>query len=450
VERRFAAEGTLGLTEVQESGDGLAARRVAARCLDEILERKRLSDEVLGRDAEVAALAPRDRAFLHALLLTALRHLGQIDHALASVLERPLPRKSGAAMRILEIAAAQLLFMAMAPHAVVDTAVRQAKADPGARHFSGVINGVLRNLARNPEAALRAAGGPERNIPGWCWTRWVKTYGAEAAAGIAAARLVAPALDLTPVASGTDWARRLNGRELPTGSIRLAPDHGAVEELPGYGDGAWFVQDAAAAVPARLLGDVRGLAVLDLCAAPGGKTLQLAAAGAQVTAVDKSAARLVRLSENLARTGLTAEVVTGDAETALAGRGFDAVLLDAPCSATGTLRRHPEVLLIKSESQVREMAVVQRRLLAAAARLVRPGGLLVFCTCSLEPEEGEAQAEYFLGRETGFVAVPLEAGEAGLPSHLVTAAGWFRARPDLALGESSGMDGFFAARFRRL
>ena len=450
MERRFAAEGTLGLTGVQESGDGLAARRVAARCLDEILERKRLSDEVLGRDAEVAALAPRDRAFLHALLLTALRHLGQIDRALASVLERPLPRKSGAAMRILQIAAAQLLFMAMAPHAVVDTAVRQAKADPGARHFNGVINGVLRNLARNPDAALRAAGGPERNIPGWCWTRWVKTYGAEAAAGIAAASLVAPALDLTPVANGADWATRLNGRELPTGSIRLAPDHEAVEELPGYGDGAWFVQDAAAAVPARLLGDVRGLAVLDLCAAPGGKTLQLAAAGARVTAVDKSAGRLVRLSENLARTGLEAEVVTGDAETAMAGRSFDAVLLDAPCSATGTLRRHPEVLLIKSEPQVHEMAVVQRRLLAAAARLVRPGGLLVFCTCSLEPEEGEAQAAYFLGREAGFAAVPLEVGEAGLPSNLVTAAGWFRARPDLALGESSGMDGFFAARFRRL
>jgi 16S rRNA (cytosine967-C5)-methyltransferase len=431
---------------LQDGQQGLEVRRLAVLCLSEIREGQRLSDEVIERRPDVLALEPRDRAFLRAIVMAALRHAGEIDAVLAEFLAKPLPRKAGSAQQILETATAQLLFMEVAPHAVVDLSVRLAKADSGATHFSGVINGVLRNIVRRGREVLARVGGARRNVPEWCWARWVKAYGEADAMSIAESRLQEPALDLTPRADAALWSARLGGELLPTGSIRLPVDHAAIEDLPGYGEGAWWVQDAAAAIPARLLGDVRGLFVLDLCAAPGGKTLQLAAAGAQVTAVDRSAARLKRLSENLLRTGLSAEIVVGDAERTAEDRLFDAVLLDAPCSATGTIRRHPELLMMKSEKQIREMARIQARLLSAAARRVKPGGLLVYCTCSLEPEEGEEQIGPFLAEHAVYELCPVVAGEAGLPAEYVSPPGVFRALP----GVAAGMDGFFAARFRCL
>ena len=435
---------------MQDTQQGLDVRRLAVLCLTEILEGQRLSDAVIERRPDVAALAPRDRAFLRAIVMAALRHAGEIDAVLAEFLAKPLPRKAGPARQILETAAAQLLFMEVAPHAVVDLSVRLAKADANATHFSGVINGVLRNMARRGHEVLARVGGARRNVPDWCWQRWVRAYGDADAASIAESRLEEPALDLTPRADAALWAERLGGVLLPTGSIRLPMNHSAIEELPGYSEGAWWVQDAAAAIPARLLGDVKNMSVLDLCAAPGGKTLQLAAAGARVTAVDKSAARLKRLSENLVRTGLSAEILVGDAEQAAGDRLFDAVLLDAPCSATGTIRRHPELLMAKSEKQIRDMARIQARLLSAAARRVKPGGLLVYCTCSLEPEEGEDQVSPFLAGHAVFALSPVVAGEAGLPADCVRPPGLFRSLPGVGGGRTASMDGFFAARFRCL
>jgi 16S rRNA (cytosine967-C5)-methyltransferase len=435
---------------LQDTQQGLDVRRLAVLCLTEILEGQRLSDEVIERRPDVAALAPRDRAFLRAIVMAILRHAGEIDAVLAEFLAKPLPRKAGPARQILETAAAQLLFMEVAPHAVVDLSVRLAKADANATHFSGVINGVLRNMARRGHEVLARVGGARRNVPDWCWQRWVSAYGDADAAAIAESRLEEPALDLTPRSDAALWAERLGGVLLPTGSIRLPMNHSAIEELPGYSEGAWWVQDAAAAIPARLLGDVKNMSVLDLCAAPGGKTLQLAAAGARVTAVDKSAARLKRLSENLLRTGLSAEILVGDAEQAAGDRLFDAVLLDAPCSATGTIRRHPELLMAKSEKQIRDMARIQARLLSAAARRVKPGGLLVYCTCSLEPEEGEDQVSPFLAGHAVFALSPVVAGEAGLPPASVRPPGVFRSLPGVGGGRTASMDGFFAARFRCL
>ncbi|MGL6182289.1 MAG: RsmB/NOP family class I SAM-dependent RNA methyltransferase [Aestuariivirga sp.] len=435
---------------MQDTQQGLDVRRLAVLCLTEILEGQRLSDEVIERRPDVAALAPRDRAFLRAIVMATLRHAGEIDAVLAEFLAKPLPRKAGPARQILETAAAQLLFMEVAPHAVVDLSVRLAKADANATHFSGVINGVLRNMARRGHEVLARVGGARRNVPDWCWQRWVSAYGDADAAAIAESRLEEPALDLTPRADAALWAERLGGVLLPTGSIRLPMNHSAIEELPGYSEGAWWVQDAAAAIPARLLGDVKNMSVLDLCAAPGGKTLQLAAAGARVTAVDKSAARLKRLSENLVRTGHSAEILVGDAEQAAGDRLFDAVLLDAPCSATGTIRRHPELLMVKSEKQIRDMARIQARLLSAAARRVKPGGLLVYCTCSLEPEDGEDQVSPFLAGHAVFAPSPVVAGEAGLPPASVRPPGVFRSLPGVGGGRTASMDGFFAARFRCL
>ena len=269
-------------------------------------------------------------------------------------------------------------------------------------------------------------------------------------ASIAESQLEEPALDLTPRADAALWAERLGGVLLPTGSIRLPMNHSAIEELPGYAKGPGGCRMLRPPYRHGFSAMSRNMSVLDLCAAPGGKTLQLAAAGARVTAVDKSAARLKRLSENLVRTGLSAEILVGDAEQAAGDRLFDAVLLDAPCSATGTIRRHPELLMVKSEKQIRDMARIQARLLSAAARRVKPGGLLVYCTCSLEPEEGEDQVSPFLAGHAVFALSPVVAGEAGLPADCVRPPGVFRSLPGVGGGRTASMDGFFAARFRCL
>ena len=425
---------------------GLAVRALAVEALAAVLEQSRAVDEFLDGSEAVAALEPRDRAFLLALVQTALRHKGEIDAVLGELLSKPLPRKSGAASYILHSAAAQLLFLDVAPHAVIDLAVRLAKADRNATHFSGLVNAVLRKVATGGKARLPGQGS---NIPQWLWSRWAGSYGVDTANAIAQASARAAALDISVKDDAPLWAERLGGIVLPTGTVRIADPKGPVNALPGFEDGAWWVQDAAAAIPARLLGDVRGKTVLDLCAAPGGKTLQLASLGAEVTALDVSAVRLERLKENLQRTGLAAVPVVADMLQFVPDALFDAVLLDAPCSATGTLRRHPDLPYLKSTAQIDALTGLQRKLLARAASFVKPGGTLIFCTCSLEPQEGERQVDAFLKSTSEFSLRPIAAGEAGLERHFISGNGTFRSLPSMSIGGSPGLDGFFAARLTK-
>ena len=421
--------------------EGLAARVAALDLAEAALGRRGGFDEALAR-APFRDLGPRERSFARALASIVLRRLGPIDAALDARLQKPPP---DAVRWLLRLGAAQLLFMEVAAHAAVSTTVAQADARPQTRPFKGLVNAVLRGLARDgaPPAA------PEALAPPWLLARWRAAFGAEAASVIAAAIAEEAPTDLTPLdpADLLSLAEALEGEALAGGSVRVRR-RGDVADWPLYAEGRWWVQDAAAALPARLLGVSAGEAALDLCAAPGGKTLQLAAAGAQVTAVDRSAARLKRLAENLARTGLRAETVTVDATAWDDPRRFDAVLLDAPCSATGTFRRHPDVLWGASPADIGRLAVLQHRLLDAAAPRVRPGGRLVYCVCSLEPEEGEAQAAGFLRRHPQFTASPVAPGEAGLGPAAILPNGAVRLLPGRAEQGVDG-DGFYAARFVR-
>lgn len=435
------------MTQATSPAQGLEVRRLAATLLRTCLDRKLTVEEAISASRDAQALEPRDRALLSTLLLTAFRHWGEISAVLSGLVDRPLPRKSGTAREILVLGITQLLFLGMAPHAVIDLAVRSAKADRNALHFSGLVNAVLRKVANGGEELLKGLDAPRLNTPDWLWRRWVKTYGEAAARAIAIAHADRPGLDISFTTDAQQWREALGGESLPNGQRRLAAGHAPVPELPGFSEGAWWIQDAAATIPVRLLGDVRGKVVLDLCAAPGGKTLQLAALGADVTAVDLSETRLRRLEANLQRTGLAAKVLVQDAMSSDLVGAWDAVLLDAPCSATGTIRRHPELPWLKDEAQLRELAGLQRRLLRRAAQLVRPGGLLVYCTCSLEPEEGETRVRGFLADEPDFeIAAP---GADALPEGAVRASGWVRTLPYMRYGASAGMDGFFAAAMRR-
>ena len=419
---------------------GLASRRAALDVVRSALERRGGLDEALAGPA-MAALEPRDRSFARALAMTVLRRRGELDRALAARLSRPPPE---AVMALLRLGAAQALHMEVAGHAAVATTVELAEADRTARKFKGLVNAVLRGLLREPPQAPP----PEALAPDWLYARWRAAYGEAAARAVAAVIAEEPATDLTPreAAEAPALAPLLEAEVLPGPTLRTRRG-GDVADWPGFADGRWWVQDASAAVAARLLAPAPGAAVLDLCAAPGGKALQLAAAGARVTALDRSAARLKRLEENLARTGLQAEIVVADAAAWEDARRFDAILLDAPCSATGTFRRHPDVLWAARPGDIARLAALQARLLASAADRLRPGGRLVYCVCSLEPEEGEAQIEALLRARPDLRPDPAAAGEAGAPEASLRPDGSLRILPHHRPG---GTDGFFVARLVRL
>src|SRR5581483_10480724 len=397
---------------LQTEVPGLAARRIAADILDGMLRRRIPLDEQLsGKTAHPAlpGLPERDRALMRRLVATVLRRLGTLRHRLGGFLEKGFPADAPRTETILLLGAAQILWLDVPDHAAVDLSVRLAQADRRAARYAGLINAVLRRLAQ--DRPLLRDDDPAANTPGWLLNRWIAQYGAETACKIAEANGHEPALDLTVKSDAESWAERLRGRVLPTGSVRTLAQ-GAITLLPGFSESAWWVQDTAASLPARLLGDVSGLSVADLCAAPGGKTAQLAHAGARVTAVDRSPARIARLRENLARLLLQAEAIAADVLEWQAGP-FDAVLLDAPCTATGTIRRHPDVPWLKSEADVATLSSLQQRLLDRAADLTKPGGRLVYCVCSLEREEGEDQIEAFRARDQRFARLPVTAEELG-------------------------------------
>jgi 16S rRNA (cytosine967-C5)-methyltransferase len=426
---------------------GFAVRRLAADILESVLYRRRALDEILDSTTEIATLAERDRALTRALAATVLRRLGTLRHVLGLFLDRGLPRQSPRVETALLLGGAQILFLNVPDHAAVDLAVRLAQADPRAAGFAGLINAVLRRLAREGAARLAAIDTADLDTPEWLMTCWTGAYGAVTARAIAAANRNEPALDLTVKSDSEAWAKKLGGRVLATQSVRVAAS-GAVGTLPGFAEGAWWVQDAAASLPARLLGDVRGRRVADLCAAPGGKTAQLALAGASVTAIDRAPARLKRLRDNLARLGLSAEIVAADVEQWTAGP-FDAVLLDAPCSSTGTIRRHPDVPWLKTAADVAKLSALQRRLLDRAVALTKSGGTLVYCTCSLEPQENEMIVADLLVRETRLQRAPINAAEIFGCQELISKDGDLRTLPCHFPDSDSrfaGLDGFYAAR----
>ena len=433
--RRFVANEGMARAALAVDAPGLAARRIAAEILERVLRRHRPLDHELEERAaqpDFAALPLRDRALVRALVATVLRRLGTLRHLLSRWVK--LPARAPRLETALLVGAAQILWLDVADHAAVDLAVRLVQADRRSARYAGMANAVLRRFAREGAQLLANIDTTALDTPQWLMARWENNYGAKTARAIAIANAHEPALDLTMSSDPEHWASVLGGRVLPTGSVR-AVVHGPISQLPGYAEGTWWVQDAAAALPAKLLGDVRGLAVADLCAAPGGKTAQLAAAGARVFAVDHAPQRLERLRRNLARLHLSAETIAADAMQWEAGP-FDVVLLDAPCSSTGTIR-----VPSGGASQ------------AGPAELTKPGGILVYCSCSLEPEEGIEIVRELLDQAPYLTRRPISAGEVFGCSEWLTGDGDLRTLPCHLPDPDSrmaGLDGFYAARLQRI
>ena len=428
---------------------GLAARVAAARAIAEALTSSRPLDERLAADStqQRGGLDPRDRALARSIATVALRRLGTLRKALAQRLEKGMPRRGGTLEWTLIVAAAQILFLDTPDHAAVDLAVKAARAEAASAPFAALANAVLRAIARDRDAILMSSDPLDDDTPGWLAQRWRSAYGESVVRAIAAAHRAEPTLDLSVKSDASGWAERLGGIVLPTGSVRL-DTHAPVTELEGYADGEWWVQDAAAALPARLLRPRPGMRVADLCAAPGGKAAELATAGADLTAVDRSAERLKLLAANFERLRLTCEIAVAEA-LAFDAAPFDAVLLDAPCSATGTIRRHPDVAWIKRPGDLPPLVKLQAELLDKAITLTRPGGAIVYCVCSLEPEEGEAQIAAALRRNPDVRRQAVALEEIGGLAECLTPAGDLRTLPCHLWGDNprrSGLDGFFAAR----
>ena len=434
---------------------GLAARRIAADILDGVLHRHRTLDDQLdgaGAHPGLKLLDDRDRALMRRLVATILRRLGTLGHVLSRLLDRGIPTDAPRAQSALLIGAAQILWMDVPDHAAVDLSVRLVQSDRRAGKYAGLVNAVLRRCARDGRTIVDEIGPEVLDVPGWLLARWKAHYGEDTAKDIALAIGQEPSLDITVKSDANVWAGRLHGEMLPTGTVRTLLQ-GSVATLPGFAEGAWWVQDAAAALPARLFGEVAGRTIADLCAAPGGKTAQLAQAGANVVAVDRSPARIARLRDNLARLHLEAGVEVADAtEWQGANGGFDGILVDAPCSATGTIRRHPDVAWLRQHADFASLTVLQGRLLRRASAMLKPGGMLVYCTCSLEPEEGEQAISALLADEPEIRRAPIEPSEVAGLAEIITDDGDLRTlpchlpHPEPRLG---GLDGFYAARLVR-
>jgi 16S rRNA (cytosine967-C5)-methyltransferase len=426
---------------------GLSARLCALRILSNVLRQKRPLDVAAMEALSAARLEPRDAAFARLIVTTALRHFGQLQALIGGFVPKPPPpHKAGPTLEILIAGACELLFLNVAAHAAVDGANRLAQDDAKAVHFKGLINAVLRRTAREGAQVIASQDAATLNTPDWLWPRWTETYGDETARHISQAHLAVPPLDLTFRRVDDPYTEFIGATVLAPGRLRLR-DAGRIEALPGYTEGRWWVQDFAASLPARLLADVSGKRVIDLCAAPGGKTAQLAAGGAQVTAVDLSAERLTLVRENLNRLRLDAELVTADARDWRPPAPAPFVLLDAPCTATGTIRRHPDLPWLKSAADLGICESLQHELLEAAADMTEGGGTLVYAVCSLEPEEGEERIAAFLDRHDDFGRAPIRAEETFDPQ-FVSKHGDLRTLPCF-WAEKGGMDGFYAARLKR-
>lgn len=423
-----------------------SARQAAAALVFAVTDQGRTLDDALGDTASFNQLTGPDRGFARAIATGTLRRLGGIDAVLGQLMTRPLEAQAGVARAILRTGAAQLLVLGVAAHAAVSEAVSLANAAPRARPFAGLINAVLRKVAAEGRERL-AALPAGTDLPAWLYSRWQLAYGPELAAAIATSLRSEPPLDLSPRGDAAALAAAVGGQVLQNHTVRLGSDAAPITELPGFADGAFWVQDAAARLPVALLGPTPGQRVYDLCAAPGGKTLQLAAAGAYVTAVDQNDQRLMRLRENLSRTGLAADIVCADARSWRPAEPADAVLLDAPCSATGTLRRHPDVAWLRRPEDLATLTPLQTSLITHAGGLVKPGGILVYAVCSLEPEEGPAIIAQLI-KAGGWQIEPATAFLPPAWGQMIAADGTVRSLP-CHLPDLGGLDGFYATKLRR-
>ncbi|WKL21662.1 RsmB/NOP family class I SAM-dependent RNA methyltransferase [Agrobacterium tumefaciens] len=426
---------------------GLAARVAATRILAAVLEKKTSLDGML--DSEngnpvYRALSVADRALVRAIVNSALRHLPRVEAALSMLLDGPLPQGARSLHHVLVVGAAQMLYLDVPDHSAVDLAVEQAHRDPRNRRFVKLVNAVLRRLGRE-KADIEQAIAQVPVLPDWFYARLVSAYGDKTAERISEAQLTPSSIDLTVKADPALWAEKLGGTLMPNGSVRLGEFEGQIPSLEGFAEGAWWVQDLAASMPVRLMGDVSGKRVADLCAAPGGKTAQLALAGAKVTALDQSGNRLRRLRENLDRLGLHAETVEVNMMKYQPEQLFDAVLLDAPCSSTGTLRKHPDVCWTKDENDIAKLATLQGQMLRHALTLVDSGGIVVFSNCSLDPSEGEAMIAQVLAENPGIERVAVRKEDWPSMEAAITAEGDLRTTPDMF----GGVDGFFSSVLRK-
>ncbi len=426
---------------------GLAARVAATRILAAVLEKKTSLDGML--DSEngnpvYRALSLADRALVRAIVNSALRHLPRVEAALSMLLDGPLPQGARSLHHVLVVGAAQMLYLDVPDHSAVDLAVEQAHRDPRNRRFVKLVNAVLRRLGRE-KADIEQAIAQVPVLPDWFYARLVSAYGDKTAERISEAQLTPSSIDLTVKADPALWAEKLGGTLMPNGSVRLGEFEGQIPSLEGFADGAWWVQDLAASMPVRLMGDVSGKRVADLCAAPGGKTAQLALAGAKVTALDQSGNRLRRLRENLDRLGLHAETVEVNMMKYQPEQLFDAVLLDAPCSSTGTLRKHPDVCWTKDKNDIAKLATLQGQMLRHALTLVDSGGIVVFSNCSLDPSEGEEMIAQVLAENPGIERVAVRKEDWPSMEAAITAEGDLRTTPDMF----GGVDGFFSSVLRK-
>ncbi len=436
--------------EPAPAGEMLSARRSALDLLEAVLSQKQALDHALERDDGFKALSSRDKAFCRMITSTTLRRLGQIDDLITRAEKKPRVKNS-ILQNILRMGVAQILFMNVPNHAAVDTCVRLADAYEMDKQ-KGFVNGLLRTITRVGREWQSRQDEARLNTPEWLLKIWIADYGLGEAANIAKANLSEAPLDITikDEAERNHWSATLKATAMSTGTLRLISG-GAVHEMPGFDDGMWWVQDAAAAIPAKLFGaDIKGQRVIDLCAAPGGKTMQLAAAGAHVTALDRSAQRLKRLEQNLERLrlGANVEIIAADAAAWQPQQPVPYILLDAPCSATGTIRRHPDVAHLKTPRDVERLIHVQANILENAFNMLAPGGVLIYCTCSIQKSEGEDQiARLFEAHEDAY-KLPITAEELGGFEEAITDHGDLRILPyhQAALG---GMDGFFISRITK-
>jgi 16S rRNA (cytosine967-C5)-methyltransferase len=438
---------------------GLAARRIAADILDGVLHKRRTLDEQLDGAAAhpgLKSLSDRDRALMRRLVATTLRRLGTLGHLLSRLLDRGIPTDAPRAQSALLIGAAQILWMDVPDHAAVDLSVRLVQSDRRAAKYAGLVNAVLRRCAREGQPLADEVRSRYLDVAPWLMTRWIANYGETRAREIALAIGQEPSLDITVKSDPAQWAARLHGEKLPTGTVRTLLQ-GSVTMLPGFAEGQWWVQDAAAALPVRLFGDVRGRKIVDLCAAPGGKTAQLVHGGAEVIAIDRSPARMARLRDNLRRLSLDATCLVAESTEWLAQHqeeeGFDGILIDAPCTATGTIRRHPDIGWLRQEADIAPLAAAQMRLLRQAIAALKPKGTLVYCTCSLEPEEGEQVIAELLQTEPAIQRLPIKPDEVAGLGEILNAEGDLRTLPchlpNLGDPRLGGLDGFYASRLIR-
>jgi 16S rRNA (cytosine967-C5)-methyltransferase len=432
------------------SPNGIAARETAVRVLMAVTLKNRPLDLTFDDMASTANLDSRDRAFTMHMVMLTLRRYGSLNHILDMMLDRGLPQNATWTKAAILIGLAQILFMRTADFASAHQMVELVKNLPGKeKGFAGLVNAVLRRAGREKASLLKTLDrNPLLDIPDWLRGRWVSAYGQDTAEQLAIALHSEPMLDISlkNADMATDYATRLEANILPTGSLRRP--FADVKSLNGYEDGEWWIQDISASLPAKLFPDLEGKHILDMCAAPGGKTLQLASLSAVVTAIDRSKNRLKRLIENLKRTGLKAEVMTADASTFIPQRSVDHILLDAPCSATGTYRRNPDVMLHKTADDIQKLAKLQSRILEHAFSLLPPEGTLIYCVCSIEPDEGIDQINLFLKDNPKARRLPVTPEETDGLGEIITENGDILCLPHF-LKEQGGMDGFYISRLTK-